>query len=98
QLEFEGLVYELGTTPREYETFEIFLNIAGTDGALKFEWSYNTQLFKAETIVEMMKDVEAILRQVVDNPSLKISDIILPSNRILKQLEVWNDTYADFPL
>src|SRR5690606_35216205 len=62
------------------------------------EWSYNTQLFKEETTVDMMADLEAVLQQVVSNPDVLLGDLILPSNRVLEQIEVWNHTRTIFPL
>src|SRR5690606_38351622 len=89
-INFDGLSHRLTINPRKFEAFEIFLNITGEGGPLEFQWSYNTQLFSEETIGEMMDDLTGILRQVIDDPSLKIGEIALPSNRILEQMEVWN--------
>src|SRR5690606_30601574 len=65
---------------RTYETFDIFLNASGTEDALTLEWSYNTQLFKPETIKRMMDQFEAVLRTVVDNPEIRLDKIQLDND------------------
>ncbi|MEO9892790.1 amino acid adenylation domain-containing protein [Aurantibacter sp.] len=72
---FEGLTYELTSNPREFETFEIFLNASGDADGLVFEWSYNTALFKASTIQKMMLSFESLLKKLVENPDEMISKI-----------------------
>ena len=44
-VEFHQLHHKLISNPRDYENFEIFLNIAGHEESPILEWSYNTQLF-----------------------------------------------------
>ena len=68
-VDFAGLTYELISNPREYETFELFLNASGTGDQLVLEWSYNTALFKAATIGQMMAAFERVLGAVVADPT-----------------------------
>jgi hypothetical protein len=93
---FHNLTYELSTNPREYETFEIFLNIGGSGGALDFEWSYNSHLFEEQTIRKIMGDVKELLLQAVTHPETRIRDFVLPSNDTLDKLIVWNATKKSF--
>ena len=96
--EFYGLRYELIGNPREYENFELFLNINNARKALTLECSYNTQLFKAATIDRMMGEFEQLLKVVVDNPYVRIGDIQLTNNQqIFKKLAIWNSTKVDYP-
>ncbi|WP_373514970.1 amino acid adenylation domain-containing protein [Persicitalea sp.] len=69
---FHGLTYQLISNPRAYENFELFLNVSGSEQSLTLEWSYNTQLFKPETISAMMAGFENLLREVVSNPAIRI--------------------------
>lgn len=95
---FEGLRHQLISNPREYENFEIFVNISGRDETLVLEWSYNTQLFKAATIRNMMDDFEFLLKQLVNDPDTLIGDIPAKnSGELTKLLSVWNDTYSPYP-
>ncbi len=73
---FKNLTYSLISNPRTYETFEIFLNATGSESNLTLEWSYNTSLFAAASIKNMMATFEAILNKIVENPDINISDII----------------------
>ena len=70
---FDGLSYQLKSNPRAYETFELFLNISGTENALVLEWTYNTQLFKDTSIDRMFSEFEAILNNFVKDPNDTIS-------------------------
>ncbi|HEX8427626.1 amino acid adenylation domain-containing protein [Hymenobacter sp.] len=66
---FRGVTYQLHSNPRAYETFDLFLNASGSEEALVLEWSYNTALFKAETIKRMMTTFEQLLEEVTTNPA-----------------------------
>src|SRR5690606_4103107 len=65
---FSGLKHTLSSDPRSYENFEIFLNITGKEHALIFEWSYNSYLFKSNTIKRMMNEFEVLLKDLAVKP------------------------------
>lgn len=95
---FDGLQHQLISNPREYESFELFVNISGRDESLTLEWSYNTQLFKSSTIAGMMDDFEFLLKQLVNNPDILIGDIpVKNSQELINQLNTWNNTFAVYP-
>ena len=97
-VEFYSLQHKLISNPREYENFEIFLNIAGKEEAPTLEWSYNTQLFKASTIERMMDEFDFLLREIVNDPEMLIGNIpALNSEEIARQLSVWNNTQYPYP-
>ncbi|HTS44298.1 MAG TPA: condensation domain-containing protein, partial [Puia sp.] len=60
-VEFYGLKHSLIYNPRDYETFEIFLNVSGRGDEVVLEWSYNTQLYRGERIEGMMRSFEGML-------------------------------------
>lgn len=93
-VKFEGIEHELIINKREYENFEIFLNASGSGDSLILEWSYNTQLFSAETISVMMDDFTELLHQVTENPEIKIRDI---DTRSSGDAFEWNNTDAIYP-
>ncbi|MBC7552395.1 MAG: amino acid adenylation domain-containing protein, partial [Taibaiella sp.] len=72
---FSGLEYKLNYNPRQYETFELFLNVSGSEKELVFEWSYNCRLFTELSIEAMMSDFKALLSFFIQQPDLKIADI-----------------------
>jgi len=97
-VEFYGLKHQLISNPREYENFEIFLNIAGHDEAPTLEWSYNTQLFKPSTIKVIMDGFEFLLRQLVNNPDILIGNIpVLNAGELTTKLDEWNNTGVSYP-
>jgi amino acid adenylation domain-containing protein len=94
---FYGLQHELISNPREFETFELFLNISGSEKSLTFEWSYNTQLFKAETINRMMEGFSKVLKKVTEDPFITIENIPLTDTKnLLEKLSEWNATEAPY--
>ena len=97
-VEFYGLKHQLGYSPREYENFEIFLNASGSEQMLVLEWSYNTQLFKPESIHRMMDEFKTLLQSIVNEPAIRISEIPLkPLDEIYSNLKIWNNTVAEYP-
>ncbi|MPR35961.1 amino acid adenylation domain-containing protein [Salmonirosea aquatica] len=72
---FHGLTYQLMSNPRAYENFELFVNASGSEKSLTLEWSYNTQLFKPETIRAMMAGFENLLREVIANPLISVNTL-----------------------
>lgn len=74
-VDFIGLKHHLHYNPRAFETFEIFLNASGSEQELTLEWSYNTQLFKPETIRKIMADFEGLLQVISQEPHRSIQSI-----------------------
>ncbi|PWS33750.1 non-ribosomal peptide synthetase [Pedobacter paludis] len=72
---FEGLDYKLISNPRAYENFELYLNITGSKEHFTLEWSYNTDLFKEETIRDFNNLYLDILRKIVSEPNFIIGDL-----------------------
>ena len=95
---FDNLTYEVMYNPRVCETFEIFLNISEVPQGYMFQWSYNTQLYKAATIKGLMDKYVFLLKQIVNNPQQKIRDLHLEDLQTLtgKYLK-WNDTAKELP-
>ncbi len=98
-VEFYGLQHKLSSNPREYENFELFLNVSGRDEAPTLEWSYNTQLFKASTIENMMEGFEFLLRELIKNPDALIGNIpAINTAELCQQLDGWNSTKHPYPI
>ncbi|MBC7886371.1 MAG: amino acid adenylation domain-containing protein [Ferruginibacter sp.] len=86
KVSFYELTYQLSSNPRAYENFELFVNIAGNDNNLTVEWSYNTQLFKVETIERMAKGFEHLLETIIANPFILLGEIELLTKAEEQQL------------
>jgi len=98
-VEFYGLKHKLLSNPREYENFELFLNVAGHEEAPVLEWSYNTQLFKTETIKQMMDGFTFLLQELVKQPEVLIKNIpLLNAEEVKQQLRAWNNTKYPYPM
>ncbi len=95
---FEGLSYSLISNPRHYETFDFFLNASGSESEMTFEWSYNTNLFKSETILKLHRQFEKILLLITENPAILLKEIPgltqTTDHRAYLQL---NDTQKAYP-
>jgi amino acid adenylation domain-containing protein len=72
---FDGLRHRAWSNPRKYETFDLFLNATVTKDHMMLEWSYNTGLFKEETIQGFHRDFRRILQQIAENPEMLISEL-----------------------
>lgn len=70
------------------------MNVAGLDKDLILEWSYNSNLFKPETIQKMMASFEEIITVIGANPIIKIGEIMKVDNSAYLIL---NDTVASYP-
>ena len=99
QLNFGDLKTTPRGVPRNYETFDIFINLKPTKNGIFFEWIYNTDLFNASTIQNRLKEFETLLKGILDNPNQAISELpILPNQEKEKLLTTWNNTNVDnFP-
>ncbi|GGH08663.1 non-ribosomal peptide synthetase [Mucilaginibacter phyllosphaerae] len=97
-IDFYNLKHRYINNPREYETFEIFLNITDHKGMLTFEWSYNSLLFEPATITRFMNEMEHLLRQFVKSPDMPIGKLaVMNAAEIQQQLAKWNDTKVNYP-
>jgi amino acid adenylation domain-containing protein len=72
---FAGLDHQLIYNPRCFENFELFLNASGSEKSFVLEWSYNTQLFKQETIAQLMEAYSKLLSTVAGDPTSRIGDL-----------------------
>ncbi|WP_439415462.1 amino acid adenylation domain-containing protein [Larkinella sp. GY13] len=95
---FVGLSHRVVYQPKKYENFELFLDVSGDDQALMLNWTYNTGLYKAETIDQMMSGLVRILETVVADASIAIRDIDFKAEKPLKKNWVpLNYTKTDYP-
>lgn len=72
--------------------FNLLLEIQPKNCMFSFE--YNTNLFKKETIQSLLEHYLFILEQVVNNDCIPISDINILTDREIKLLNQFNNTYT----
>ena len=94
---FEGLEHKVISNPREFESFELFINVTGTEQSFVLEWSYNTHLFKPETIRSMMDRFELLLRSIINDPTKKMGALEFLSKTEYELLSNFNNTLTDYP-
>lgn len=95
---FAGLEYQLKSNPRNFEAFELFLNATGTEQSLILEWSYNSSLFKSDTIKKMMASFEEVLSIIVENPNSSIAEIAKIDSTTYDKLNSTATSYPSEPL
>ena len=76
---FQGLTFDFTSNPRQFEAVDLFVNAGGTQQSLTIEWSYNTQLFRPETIAGFHRQFVGLLECLVADPS---APLICPVNLI----------------
>ena len=98
ELVFSDLQVQQTAIPRNYETFDCFINIKPLDDTFVVEWIYNTDLFHAETIRRRLEEFQTLLESIVANPQEKIAYLnLLPDNERQQLLQEWNGTAATYP-
>jgi len=78
---FSNLTFKLKNTGHSFNTFEIFVNASGTEKDLVLEWYFNKNLFKPETIQNMMASFELVLQRIAKDPSQTIEQIAFSDYR-----------------
>lgn len=95
EFSFSGLCHEFQVNPRESGTFEIQLHIFRTKNGPSFQWSYNTTLFKKETIEQMMVTFEEIIHTLINNVNSSLADIT--GGHYLADYNTLNTTKMEYP-
>lgn len=74
-LNFAGIDIEHYDFYSGYEKFNLSFKVIGSEIAPRFEWNYNSQLFKSDTITRFLSDFEELITRVVISPNITISSI-----------------------
>ncbi len=97
-LQYHGLKTEMNPIQRNYETFDIFINIKPVEDSILIEWIYNTDLFYKETIQRRLQEFEMLLKSIVKNPKQNIDRLsILPEAEREILLHNWNNNQVKRP-
>ena len=82
-LGFPGLTSRLASNPREYENFELFLNLSEANSGIKGECQYSRSLFLPETIRDWIECFEMLLKGIASDPKVAIGrlPILSPTAR-----------------
>jgi amino acid adenylation domain-containing protein len=78
--------------------FDLLLNAVERGGQLELSWTYNTDLFHADSIGRLADGYQQLLRGVAADPSTRLMALdLLPPAEARKLLHEWNDTAQDLP-
>ncbi|MBI1227883.1 MAG: amino acid adenylation domain-containing protein [Bacteroidetes bacterium] len=76
-LKFGDLKASTRAIPKHYETFDTFINLKPLGDQVDFEWNYNTDLFRQESIQLRLKEFEAFLKEIIGAALTHINQISL---------------------
>ena len=96
-LKFGDLQTEMNPIVRNYETFDIFINVKPTSDGVDFEWIYNKDLFDAETIKRRLASFRLLLENIVQQPELPIAQINLLPKKEKNTILDWAKNQASYP-
>jgi len=78
--------------------FDITLEALEADGEISFEFEYCTRLFKEDTMLRFAEHYINILKQITEDPEIKLINIDMLSEKEKSQILVeFNNTNADYP-
>ncbi|WP_371128558.1 amino acid adenylation domain-containing protein, partial [Pseudomonas sp. NFACC13-1] len=97
-LVLEGLMLETVEAPGHSAKFDVSLNLGEVDGLISGSLEYATALFDQATMERYLGYLERMLRAMVADARVAISDIVLPDDAERRQLECFNATQAQYPL
>lgn len=97
-IDIGGLKFEDYGYKNKSSKFDLTLNAIEKDGRLSLILEYCTSLFKVETVQRMIVYYINILKEIVKNPYIKISEIQISTQMERKQLLIdFNKTQAPYP-
>ena len=77
--------------------FDMTLTLVTGGDYVSGAFIYNTDLFDAETIEQMVAQFELLVESVVANPDQRLVDLPPLTEDEQQQLAAWNDTQREFP-
>ncbi len=96
-LQMPGLKLASQNSGHGISKFDLTLTVSENAARLHLNFEYATELFERETIEKFTSYFTRIVEQVVSNPEIGLSDIVIISDQERHQiLEEFNDTIADY--
>jgi amino acid adenylation domain-containing protein/non-ribosomal peptide synthase protein (TIGR01720 family) len=97
-LKMDDLSVALRIEYNDTAKFELAMHVFEEEQGLRIKLEYNTDLFRAATIVRFLNHYEQLLKAVISDSQFQLSEIPLLTNEELKQvLKHFNDTTGDYP-
>jgi amino acid adenylation domain-containing protein len=82
---------------RRYENFELFVNAAQIDGALRLECQYNKGLYDLVTVRRWLECFEALMRGWIADPATSVNHLPLVGDAGLLRLEALQRAPTAYP-
>ncbi|WP_445629010.1 amino acid adenylation domain-containing protein [Nostoc sp. DSM 114167] len=96
--ELPGLTISPLTIDNGSAKFDLTLEITETPQKLFANLEFNTDLFESSTIKRMAGHFQILLKEIIANPKLRLSELSLLTEAEKRQLLVeWNDTQVNYP-
>ncbi|MFC3715269.1 amino acid adenylation domain-containing protein [Luteimonas soli] len=83
---FPGLELEFFDNPRSHDTFELFINAAQVQGALRLECQYNRELFDEATVRRWLAAYQSLLRAAVEDVEQLVAKLPLVRDEAFSEL------------
>ncbi|MGL4308871.1 MAG: amino acid adenylation domain-containing protein [Paracoccaceae bacterium] len=74
-MSFGPVETEFVTNPRNFEHFELYLNVTDAPGDVRTEWSFNVDLFDHETIERHIDSFILLLERLIAEPAKPLGDL-----------------------
>ncbi|QTL36473.1 non-ribosomal peptide synthetase [Pseudoalteromonas viridis] len=74
--------------------YDIQINLVDTIDGIRVSFSYDTNLFKAETITRMTRQLQTLCAQIADNPALPVGELVLSDTDEVAQIQAWEQPVA----
>lgn len=100
EMTIEGIDFEVLTNPRQFENFELFLNLSSSalNHQVVIECTYNRNLFAKETIQARLAEFEHLLSVIPDLQEQKIAELpLLPKPEYHRLITGFNRTSMEYP-
>ncbi|WP_434686352.1 amino acid adenylation domain-containing protein [Pseudanabaena minima] len=93
-----GLETEFVRIDASTAKFDLDLSVEEKGDVLVASWTYNIDLFEADTIERMREHFQILLEGIVSNPNQSIDQLpMLTDKERHKLLIEWNNTFTDYP-
>ncbi|CAN5828602.1 hypothetical protein BH23ACT10_BH23ACT10_17670 [soil metagenome] len=96
-LDFGDIEVEQRWIPRQFENFDVFVNLAPAGDGLTVECTFNTALYEPATIGRRLEEYEQLLTAIADDPDTLVSELSLLTGADRELLAGFNDTRVDYP-
>lgn len=97
ELSTEGLTVSVGSNPRAFENFELFVNASQRDAGVVLECQYSSDLFDAATIDRWLRLYQSALERAVADPGRQLAELFSPTDIDLGKLVDFNASTRTYP-